>query len=299
MSLLLFSFIDPIPANYRGALPAYFHISAATPYDVILIRLLTSNLKIRNAKNNKIIKLNTNLATFPFHPLPRKSASTIRAMIAPHSLDDYVLYSKKFYGRNINFYHNLLQELVFYFSYTEDKQYVAAFVNLYRTLEYMSYSIPLMHSSHFGNYLGSFKALRSYFLDEKTSEIAFFENFVLKLLQGSVHLIQTTSFDFSHADNVIANNCYDSFHRLMNVGDWVVADRLNHTLQIENQRLLGLIKNTRNRYFHFALGGHRNLQNIDLSDPDFFFSRVNNGFLNWMTFIYTRVVKENLINSFI
>jgi len=297
MSLHLFNFTDPIPANYRTTLPTYFHVSATTTYDVLLIRLLTSNLKIINSKTGKKISLDNNFVSFPFHKITRKSARPIRTLINPFTIQDYVKFSNKFYTRNLNFYYNILQELVFYFSYSSEKQYVAAFVNLYRTLEYISYSIPLMHSSHFGNYLGSFKALRSYFVSEKTSEISFFENFVTKLYRGTSYLGLTTTFDFSLPDTTIANNCYDSFYKLMKPIDWLTANPTTHILEIENKNLLGLIKNTRNRYFHFAIGGQRNLYTTDLADPDFFFSRANQGFLNWMTFIFGTVVKENLANA--
>jgi len=164
-------------------------------------------------------------------------------------------------------------------------------------MEYMSYSVPLMHSSHFGNYLGSFRALRSYFVNEQTSEITFFENFVTRLFQGTSYLGVTTNFDFSHPDATIANNCYDAFYKLAKASDWITASRVAQVLEIENKNLLSLLKNTRNRYFHFAIGGQRNLHTTDLIDPDFFFSRVNTGFLNWMAFIYGTVVKENLANA--
>jgi hypothetical protein len=298
MSLHLFHFADPISINYRTSLPTYFDVNSSTTYDVLLIRLLTSNLKITNIKTGKNISLDNNFVTFPLHRISRKSARPIKTLINPFTFQEFVRFSNKFYTRNLNFYHNLLQELVFYFSYSNDKQHVAAFVNLYRTVEYMSYSVPLMHSSHFGNYLGSFSALRSYFVNEKTSEVAFFENFVTRLFRGTPYLGLTTTFDFSHPDTTIANNCYNSFYALMKATDWISANPVAHFLEIENENLLSLIKNTRNRYFHFAIGGQRNLHVTDLADPDFFFDKINEAFLNWVTFIFATVMKENLSNAF-
>ena len=299
MSLHLFSFSDPIRTNYRRALPAYFHINATTSYDVLILRLLTSNLRIQNSKTASTINLQNNYTVFPFQVLTIKSGNPIRTLIGPNTLNDYVRFSTKFYTRNLGFYNNVLQELTFYFSYTSDQQYVTAFVNLYRTLEYLSYSIPMMHASHFGNYLGSFSALRSYFVDAKTSEIAFFELFLNRLFNGTPYLGLTTSFDFSNPDATIATNCYNSFRNLMPPAAWTVSNPATQYLEIENVNLLSLIKNTRNRYFHFAVGGQRNLHTTDLADPDFFFSRVNEQFLNWLSFIYSTVVKENLLNALV
>jgi hypothetical protein len=297
MSLHLFDFKEAIGQNYRSALPTEFKISATTTYDVLVMRMLTSNIDIYCKKNSKSIKLNNNFTSFPSHLVGRKSTKQLNTLLHPFNLFDYVKFSKKYYGRNIIFYHNLLQELAFYFHYTNEKKHQAAFVNLYRILEYVSYSFPLIHSSHFGNYIGSFEAFRAYFTDAKTSEINFFEKFAENLFRGTGYLSYTTDFDFSNTDIVVANNCYDVLHKLTNSTNWITANRATHTLSIENKRLIRLFKDTRNKYFHFAVGGQRNIQNTDLKDPDFFFEKINSKYLNWIGFIYGTVVRESIDNA--
>lgn len=297
MSLHLFDFKEVIGNNYRSALPNEFRISSTVTYDMLVLRILTSNVEIYCKKNDKTIKLYNNYTSFPSHIVRRKSTKQIKTLLHPFKLKDYVKYSNKYFGRNIIFYHNLLQELSFYFLYSNENQHQSAFVNLYRTLEYVSYSFPLIHSSHFGNYIGSFEALRSYFTDVKTSEITFFEKFTENLFRGTSYLSYTTDFDFAHADSTIANNCYDAFHKLTKNSDWITANRATQKLSIENKNLIRLFKNTRNRYFHFAVGGQRNIQTTDLKDPDFFFEQINSKFLNWIGFIYATVIRESIDNS--
>ncbi|MEI6524138.1 MAG: hypothetical protein WCO37_11660 [Bacteroidota bacterium] len=297
MSLHLFDFKEAVAKNYRSALPTEFKIKASTNYDVLVMRIFTANIDIYCKKNNKTIKLINNFSSFPSHIVGRKSTKQLKTLLHPFSLVDYVKFSKKYYGRNINFYHNLLQELSFYFYYSNEKNHQAAFVNLYRILEYVSYSFPLIHSSHFGNYIGSFEAFRAYFTDVKTSEITFFEKFIENIFLGTGYLSYTTDFDFSHADIAVANNCYDAFYKLTNNTNWITANRATHTLSIENKRLIRLFKNTRNRYFHFGVGGQRNIHNTDLKDPDFFFEKINSKYLNWIGFIYGTVVGESLDNT--
>lgn len=296
MNLYLFRFRDSIPSNYKTALPVYFHVNNKTTYDVILIRLLTSTIDIIDNRDRKIIKLKKNYTTFPYFMVARKSGKQIKSSLSPFSFKDFARFSAKFYGRNLNFYFNLLQELTHYFVYTEKNQHQAAFVNLYRALEYISYSFPLIHASHFSNFNGSFEAFRSYFTDEKTSELKFFETFVTKLFQGTSYLTITTTFNFIYSDEVIANNCYDAFYSLLKPQEWASADGFNSTLEVENKFILRLLKNTRNKYFHFAIGGQRNLQNTDLKDPEVFFKCINEQFLNWMAFIFTTILKDNLDN---
>lgn len=297
MSLHLFTFKEAVAKNYRSALPSEFRISRTTTYDILVMRLLTSCIDVYSKKHKKTIKLNINYTTFPFHQVRRKSSKQLKSFLHPFTIKDYVKFSKKYYGRNIIFYNNLLQELAFYFLYTNENQHQAAFVNLYRILEYVSYSFPLIHSSHFGNYIGSFEAFRAYFTDVKTSEINFFEKFIENLFTGTGYLSYTTDFDFSHTDIAIADNCYNAFYKLTNANNWITANRATQTLSIENKLLIRLFKDTRNRYFHFAVGGQRNIQNTDLKDPDFFFERINSKYLNWIGFIYGTVMRESLDNA--
>lgn len=297
MSLHLFKFKEAIPPNYLSAIPPYFSITNNTSYDVLILRLLTSTINIESIKHNKIIPLADNFASFPLHPVIRKSSRPIKALLTPLSLEDYITFSKRYYTKNINFYNNILQELTYFFFYTSEGNYQSAFVNLYRILEYLSYCFPLMHSSHFGSYFGSFEALRSYFTDAKTSEVKFFEKFVEKLFRGTNYLSYTTDFDFSTTDAIVGVNCFRAFYSLMSADNWIVADQNTLKLAIENRNVISLFKNVRNKYFHFAIGGQRNLQIIDLKDPDFFFERINRGFINWIGFIYSTVIKESVDNS--
>ena len=297
MSLHLFDFKEAVAKNYLSALPTEFKISRTSKYDILIMRLLTSNIDIHSKKLNRRIKLNQNYTSFPLHQVKRKSTKQLKTLLQPFTLSDYVRFSKKYYGRNIIFYHNLLQELTFYFFYTTEKQHQAAFVNLYRILEYISYSFPLLHSSHFGNYLGSFEAFRSYFTDVKTSEISFFDKFIENLYRGTAYLSYTTDFDFSQPDITIANACYDAFFGLTKRTNWTTANRATFTLSIENRHLIHLFRNTRNKYFHFAVGGSRNIQTTDLKDPDFFFEQINSKYLNWIGFIYGTVIHESLDNA--
>lgn len=297
MSLHLFDFKEAVIKNYRSALPAEFRINRSSNYDILVMRILTSSVDIHCKKQNKTFKLNENYTSFPLHLVKRKSTKQLKSLLHPFSFQDYVKFSNKYYRRNLIFYNNLLQELTFYFYYSNEKQHQAAFVNLYRTLEYISYSFPLIHASHFGNYIGSFEALRTYFTDVKTGEINFFDKFIEKLFTGTGYLSYTSDFDFSHPDNAISLNCFDSFHNLTKSTNWIAANRSTQTLSIENKHLIGLFKETRNRYFHFAIGGKRNIQNTDLKDPDFFFERINKQYLNWIAFIYGSIIRESLDNA--
>jgi hypothetical protein len=296
MSLYLFSFNEPIASNYLPTIPPYLRISPNTTYDVLVMRLLTSTVKLKNTKYNKNVILDENYTNFPYNKITRKSGKQIRSFISPVGVQDFIRFSQKFYGRNILFYHNLLQELTFYFYYSHERQHQAAFVNLYRTLEYMSFSFPMIHVSHFGNIIGSFNSLKGYFAEDiKTSEIKFFERFIERLFNGTPYLGLTTTFNFSSPDINLANNCFDAFNGLSS--DWTVSNRPTHNLEIENKYLIQLFKNIRNKYFHFAVGGQRNLQNIDLKDPDFFFEKINKPFLNWFAFIYKTMIIESVDNA--
>jgi hypothetical protein len=262
-----------------------------------LIRLLTTTVKINSTKLGRVIILSDNYTALPFHVVTRKSTRQIISFLDTFTPSEYATFSSKYYSRNIRFYQNLVYELTYFHYYTFQGQHQAAFVNLYRMLEFMSYSFPLIHAAHFNNFLGSFADLRSFILTDKTSELTFLNKFVDKLFDGTPYLGLTTNFNFSNPDIDVANNCYSAFYYLMRPIDWTSANAATHDLVIENAKLIALMKNVRNRFFHFAVGGQRNIYVSDLKDPDFFFESINKQFINWMGFIYKNLVKESLINT--
>jgi len=299
MGSYLFKLKEAIPRNYRSAIPREFRINPNTYSDILFIRLLSASADLFNQKTNVLVKTKKNFSSFPYQIVTRKSSKQIKSFLNPYKIDDYIKYSQKYSARNRIFFDNLLQELAFFLYYSNKDQHQAAFVNLYRILEYISYSFPLIHSLKCHNFYGSFNSLRSYFNNEKTSELKFFEKFIENLFDGTTFLDITTRFDFSCSDMVIAENCFKILYNLLGNNIWITVDQNNMLLELENKKLISLFINLRNRYFHFAIGGQRNIQNTDLKDPDFFFERVNDQFLNWIGFIYSTIIKETLESIFI
>lgn len=299
MSTYLFRYQEEIPTRFISALPAYYGISNATTKDVLFIRLLTGTLGFRHKNETNFHCTKVNYSIFPFLNYKYPSTKQLRNFLSPFSLDDFEKYSRKFYGRNINFHNNLLSELNFYLYYESKNLYQSSFVNLYRLYEYISYSFPLVHASHQGNLIGSYNSLKSFFIGEKTSEIKFFEMFVNNLFNGNPIIGTTSDFNFTHVENTVARNCYNNFYKLLKPNQWQNADLVNYTLSVENKYLVLLLKSLRNRYFHFAVGGQKNIGTSDIKDPEFFFSKVNSIFLNWFGHIFKEIIKENLDNSLI
>ena len=89
MSLHLFSFKEAIAQNYRSAIPQYYRIGVNTTYDVLVLRMLTSVIRIYNKRLGKEVILNTNYTSFPSHQVTRKSTKQIKTLFQPFTLKDY------------------------------------------------------------------------------------------------------------------------------------------------------------------------------------------------------------------
>ncbi|MCB0398421.1 MAG: hypothetical protein KDD26_02145 [Winogradskyella sp.] len=306
MSTYLFRYREEIPLHWQSALPNYYSLTTNTKKDILFIRLLTGTISLGHIKykdnDGNIIYYNnkTNYSLFPKVNFNTASTKQLRDFIDPFDLSKFQSYSTKFYGSNIAFYNNLLSELSFFIFYKNINLDQSAFVYLYRMLEYVSYSFPLIHAMHQRNYIGSFNSLKSFFIGEKTSEIKFFELFINNLLSAEPILQATSDFSFDHADTTIARNCHNAFKNLLKHTEWhPTSDPSTYTLTVENNLLIRLFKATRNRYFHFAVGGQRNIGSADLKDPDFFFQCINDTFLNWIGRIFKEITKESIDNTII
>jgi hypothetical protein len=191
---------------------------------------------------------------------------------------------------NKTFHETLLEEVASYFYKTAKHSHTTGFLHLYRTLEFISYSFPLIYASISREYYGSFNKLKNYFVDGSKSELVFFDEFVSKLLDSAL-LATPLTFNFNtlstsvnHNHFVIIKNIVDPANITSEVQDVSITTTYKH--------LIKLTIDLRNRYFHFAIGGQRNIRPTEIIENDRFFSIVNEELLNWISMIYFEILKE-------
>jgi hypothetical protein len=212
---------------------------------------------------------------------------------------DFGYKTEKFISKTLSdnrlFYQELLAEFTQYFTQTNKNAHTAAFIFLYRILERLSFSVPLLYASVSKDFLGTFKDLKDFILDDKGGELGFFKKF---LNQGN--FIDPNILDSRYTFRFISTRgCEDKYFKTLNkiYSDFEVVDNLTHSVECKFRNVPEMLKTIRNRFFHTRTGeGQYNISLRNLQDPDEFFRCVNSefcGFLSIVT-VHTLVKKYPL-----
>ncbi|MBL0942588.1 MAG: hypothetical protein IBJ00_07705 [Alphaproteobacteria bacterium] len=181
---------------------------------------------------------------------------------------------------NRNFYKDILVEFLNYFQQTARQSHTAAFVYLYRVLERMFYSVPLIYVSTQTDYYNTFDDLKDILKEDKIGEMGLYKKM---LGQGkfidAAELDLTYAIDFSSSSNAL--KFYDVTERLVNNFD--SKDRAAAELVIKFRNAGDLLSSLRNRFFHTRTGdGKSNIKAENMFDSDEYFSFVNPIFCSYL-----------------
>ena len=191
---------------------------------------------------------------------------------------------KKTIVLNRKFYQDVLIEFSHYFIQTHRKCHTVAFIHLYRLLERMAFSAPLLYCKASTDYYGTFDDLKTLFNGiDKAGELGFLKKFLNQgKLIDAVLLDSTYRLDFSaHVDKI---QHWKSLSEHFN--DFVTKDKATHQFEVKFREMIGLTTTIRNRFFHLRTGdGQKNISIQSLGDPNDFFSEVNKAVSSFIAMI--------------
>jgi hypothetical protein len=175
---------------------------------------------------------------------------------------------------NREFYREILCEFINCHLQTIQGRHTGAFVFLYRILERISFTVPLLYASTQTDYVGTFNDLKAMLNGEKDGELALFRKF---LSQGrfidelKLQVNQTVTFTSAGGH---ANAYFDLVTKRFK--DFTSIDAVASEVEIEFSRIPQLLITLRNRFFHLRTGdGMKNISSTELPDSDEFFQRIN------------------------
>ena len=137
--------------------------------------------------------------------------------------------------------------------------------------------------------MGTFNSLREYF-SKSGGELEFLNKFVSKMFEDDPILETDVVFSVLDPNPDIKLKIYNSYKNLFQF-DFVVFEDHLFQFKTKNQYVIQLIVHLRNRYFHFAIGGQKNISSCDVTVPDKFFKHVNDKMINWLSIVNLEVLK--------
>jgi hypothetical protein len=261
-----------------------------------LIRLLTGTVDIIDLNRRYKFSLRDNYSNVSFSPNLNLSPLIFKKLIYPdYKISELESFLNKTKFQNVNFFRNVNHEVLSYFYQSSKKNHTTAFVHIYRMLEYISYTFPLIYAAKGKEYFQTFEALQSFFT-QSNQELNFLNRFLEYFLDTDWAKDATVEIKLISKPIAIRNKHYTILYE--SIGNTRVVDKLEDVfLKIQYKHVIDLIVTLRNRYFHFQSNRNYNIQSSNMGDSDEFFSNINSIAFNWISYIYIKVLKFGIENQ--
>ncbi|CAH0254907.1 hypothetical protein [Stenotrophomonas lactitubi] len=174
---------------------------------------------------------------------------------------------------NRRLFSDILSELSNYYCASAAGSHAAAFVYLYRTLERISFSVPLLYCATSSDFYGTFEDLKKLFDEGAKGDLS-----LLRKLISQGRFIDRTVVDTTVTLDLSTSPYGEKFYHAIvsRFDDTDSSDSVLRQISMKFGSVQGFTETVRNRFFHFRTGdGRNNMSTRDLVDVDQFFQYVN------------------------
>ncbi|MGO5305599.1 hypothetical protein ACTQ1L_01480 [Agathobacter sp. LCP21S3_B2] len=259
----------------------------------VLLKLLMGKIRICDRNDDMLFNQKVNYTVLPYERETSHSYRQFNKVLGIDVNDDESreLCDKFFLRdrRNKYVYEHMLNEITQYFV-VKDISPCEGFVHLYRTLEFMSYSFPLIYASKSKDYRGSYESMKKFFKGgEGMGELKFLGYFLKELFADEQMMYDfefEILFDIEEVDIL-----REDFHKSIKMDLYTFE---NNTLNVKFSNIKDIFVEMRNKYFHMLIGqGNNNFLDMDYNKNDLF-RCLNPVFLNWISCIYIKIIQHGL-----
>lgn len=274
-----------------------FKITNTTPANYNILRIIMGSTSVTNNDTYVTTDFTTNYLSLYYRFDNEKSAETNLAEILNESIElkdlkDF-FFDRRFALKNKEFFNRLENEFCNFLTYQSKENHTTAFIFLYRILEVISFSFPLIYASKtydFKHTYGKLKEIFSNNSGNSKGELGFFKTAIKVMFEDSDLL--ETSIDIE------LNDEFEKNEKIYKALKSVCDDKIFHTDTTENSKISicfgevsSFIITLRNRFFHLFNRGDKNLESIEIIDPDYLFSKLNEPLFTWICVIYVEINK--------
>lgn len=257
----------------------------------ILLELVMGKMEILNSNGEILYDQETNYAKLPAEIQNTHTYEQFNEILNTDVLDNTcrsICNRFMLYDRTNNFiYEHILNELTQYFLVHQSSP-CEGFVHLYRALEFMSYSFPLIYASKSRSYRGTYDSLKKFLSGDGGGELKFFEKFLKEIFDSDI----AYQYEFEvYVDSDNIEELKSEFQEIFKI-DFFTFE--GNTLVFKFRNVMELFIGIRNRYFHMLLGqGKNNFLNIEYDKNDLFRS-LNPIFVNWLVIIFVKIIQHGI-----
>lgn len=281
------------PINHLDMLPEQLkmnHISSCG----VLLELVMGGMKILNSHGENLCNQNSNFTKLPAEDQSNLCYDQFSEVLNTNILDEScrrICNRFMIYDRTNNFvYEHILNELTQFFV-VNTLSPCEGFVHLYRALEFMSYSFPLIYASRSKNYRGTYDSLKKFMSGDSGGELKFFNKFLNELFRDDI------AYEFLFEVDIDSDNIEEmkgEFQEFFKIDIFTFEENV---LSFKFRNTMDIFVEIRNRYFHMLLGqGKNNFFNMEYDKRDLF-KCLNPIFVNWLVIIFVKIIQHGLLNS--
>jgi len=263
-----------------------------------IFRLISGTINCEDEYKNVLYKFRNNFTTFPFQQNTNLNKKVILNNFPEElKIKDLGEYFRKARD-NKKFYDSIEIELLKCLIANHDHRYLEAFFYLYRIIEGISYSIPLMYVSKNKDYNKTYSELQSFFGKDKDGELAFFKRFISETFSREDFYKSNILINLHHIEIEEIRPIYYKIY-LEKLKNKVVGEPTeNESMEVKFIVFYDFIIEIRNRFFHNAKGAWQsNLESTNLLFPDLFFKPLIDHGINWVSIILFEIIKNDLAKN--
>lgn len=272
------------------------NVSINESYFLKIFRILSGTINCTDNFTEKTYRFRTNYFEFPCEQQDSLSHSSLTNMF-PDEIDISAL--NVFFNqirRNASFYKSIQVELVKCLIAKKKNDYLESFFYLYRIIEGICYTIPLLYTSKSNDFKRSYGQLKKFFSNNSSDgELAFFKRFISETYNNEDFFSSTVDVDFGCIEiEDLKTKYYDIYKRLAkdnNIEDFTEGEEIKFSFIGFYEFLIEV----RNRFFHFLQGSwNENLSSTELLYPDLFFKPIVKNGINWIGIILFEIIKFDI-----
>ena len=295
----IYEYQERFSDSKQDKLPSSMQLPTATS-EAVLLRILLGQINFKKNSGTSI-KPRTNYLRLPYESAARitysaigdifsNSDSKIDIIKRKDDIDNYFTLNR----RNHDVYEKVLFEISNFYTNQQESP-ITAFAHLYRCLEYMAYSFPMLYAAKSKNYKGSFQDLKKFFTGDNAGELKFFQKFIKVLFED-----EATTLSYKFENTLCLSDPLDNLKRDCNLVYMKVPYAIeNGILEVLFDNVLDFFITTRNRFFHMLIGqGQENFSSNDYDIGEYFFS-INCCMLNWLSTIILKISVYGFYSSLI
>lgn len=292
----LFELIEN-PVEGQSEVTERFHLSDSTPSNYNILRLMIGGVAVTNLVTEDRNSFNKNYLALYYNfendiNLEANLAQILNESIDVDDLAEF-FFTRKYNLKNKEFFKRLENEFCNFLTYQSKGSYTTAFIFLYRILEVVSYSFPLIYASKTYDFKHTYSKLKDIFQSNSgnsNGELGFFKSAIKVMFENSD--LFNTSID------IILEDEFEKNKKIFTAIKSVCDEKFFHTDTIENDKISicfgevsSFIITLRNRFFHLFNRGDKNLESIEVIDPDYLFHKINEPLFTWICVIYVEINK--------